>query len=178
MSEEEIILEDEGEESVEGKFKKLREKLKQCQKEKQEHLETSQRFRADYINLKQSVEKAQTEIVKFANEGLVLELIELADSFDMAFVDRAAWETVPEGWRQGVEQIYAKLQTLFKKHGLDEITRTGVLFNPETHQSVGLVETENKKEDNLVTEIIKKGYALHGKVIRPAQVRVRHYQTK
>src|SRR3989344_3736977 len=95
-------------------LKKLREKLKVSQSERQEYLEISQRLKADYVNLKRDEAKLREVSVKYAQEDLLLELIELADSFELAMANRETWEAVPENWRRGIEHIYGKLAAIFK----------------------------------------------------------------
>lgn len=153
-------------------LKKLREKLELCQAERQEYLTASQRLKADYVNLKRESETAQVELTKFANEGLLLETISVLDSFEQAFSHQESWSNVPEVWRLGVEQIHDKLGAVLKKHGIEIIDPAGRTFDPAESQAVGTVDTEVDKDDNLVLEVVQKGYRLHGKVIRPASVKV------
>lgn len=153
-------------------LKKLREKLKICQKERQEFLETSQRLKADYINSRKDEEKARGRIAEYAKADLLHELFDLADSFEMAFRNREAWERVEENWRRGVEYIYAKLTEIFRQHGVEEINPAGAPFDPSRHQSVGILESKRAEDDNKVFEVVQKGYQLNGRVIRPAKVKI------
>jgi molecular chaperone GrpE len=159
-------------------LKKLREKLKQCQEERQEFLEMSQRLKADYVNLKRDEEKRRTEMMQFAKSGLLLEMLDLADSFDLAFANKQAWESVNENWRKGVEYIYGKLISVFEQNGLEMIDPLGKTFNPEEHHSVAAVKLSDLPDteagDNKVLEVVQKGYKLNGRVLRPAKVKVGH----
>ena len=132
----------------------------------------SQRLKADYLNLKRENESNQAAAVKFANEPLLNELIGLADSFELAFANRSAWEAVDKNWRTGIEYIYAKLSGILKQYGLTEISSAGENFDPLKHHALELVKTTDEKSVNRVLEVVQKGYCLHGRVIRPAQVRV------
>lgn len=162
--------------TAEQMAKKLREKLKLTQAERQEFLETSQRLRADYVNLKRETETSQIELVKFANQKLLLDLLGLADNFELAFANKTAWEQAPPEWRQGVEQIYQKLRELFKQYNLEEIVALNQPFDPEQHQAIATLDTNKPEQDNTVAEVIQKGYKLNGKIIRPAGVKI--YQVK
>lgn len=155
-------------------IKKLREQLKACQKERQEFLETSQRLKADYVNLRKDEEKRRAEMTQFAKSGLLLEMLDLADSFDLAFANKTAWESVNENWRKGVEYIYAKLVDIFEQNGLEMIDPLGADFNPEEHHSVATAPVEDESENNKVLEVVQKGYKLNGRVLRPAKVKVGH----
>ena len=159
-------------ETAEHKLKKLREELKQCQSEKQDYLAMSQRLKADYLNLRREVETNRAETIKFANESLLHQLIELADIFELAFANPKTWEAVDENWRRGVEYIYTKLLGIFKQYGLEEISALGEAFNPLKHHALELVETTDLLTVNRVIKVVQKGYSLHHKIIRPAQVKI------
>src|SRR3989344_7392847 len=100
-------------------LKKLREKLKACQKEKDEYLAGWQRAKADLINYKREVETNKGELAKFANENLMRDLLSVLDSFDMAFINKETWESVPEGWRKGVEYIHTQFLTVLRENNLE-----------------------------------------------------------
>lgn len=168
---------DEGTEEVSGnKLKKLREELKKCQTEKGEYLAGWQRAKADYINLKNTEDKNRIDIVRYAKEGLLTDLIPLADSFDMAMANRTAWEQAPENWRRGIEYIYNQLISIFKDNGLEMlIPQPGDTFDPNVHESIGLIPTQDQKQDGVILEVVTKGYILQGKIIRPAGVKTGHH---
>ena len=158
--------------------KKLKEKLALCQKEKLEYLEMSQRLKADYLNLKKSEEASRFEAIKFAKVDLLLEMISLADNFELAFQNKEAWEAVSENWRKGVEYIYSKLKKILTENELQVVDPVGEDFDPNQHVAIESVEVEKKNEDNKILAVIEKGYILNGKVIRPAKVKVGSYLAK
>lgn len=155
-------------------LKKLREKLKICQAERQEFLETSQRLKADYVNLRRDEEKRRGELGQFAKTNLLVELLDLADTFDLAFANKEAWESVNENWRRGVEYIHGKLLGIFEQNGLTLLDPLGAIFNPAEHHSVAAVPVTAENEDNKVLEVVQKGYKLGDRVLRPAKVKVGH----
>ncbi len=172
----EVIIEPEAEENNSGEaIKKLREKLKTCQGERQEYLDMSQRLRADYVNFRRQAEVEKAQAVQFASEDILRELIDLADTFELAFANQVAWQAVSENWRQGVEYIYAKLLTIFQRYGLEPIEPVRQPFNPAEHHSIMAIDTNVPEEDNLILEVSQKGYRWRDKIIRPAQVKVGHY---
>jgi molecular chaperone GrpE len=176
---EELVLDelDESEGNPQASLKKLRDKLKACQAERQEYLDGWQRSKADYINLRRAEEKMRLEIAGMAKEDIFHDLLTLADSFEMAFANQESWQQAPENWRLGVEYIYSQLLSTFNNHGLVEIKAEGLPFNPLEHQSIASIEVSEPKEDQLVLEVTKKGYKLGSKVIRPAHVKVGIYQS-
>jgi len=159
-----------------GKLKKLRDELKTCHSERSEYLAGWQRAKADYLNLKKEGEAGRGEIAKWAKEGVVTDLFTIADSFELAFGNKEAWEQAPENWRKGIEYIYNQLQTIFRDHGVEEISpQIGSKFNHAEQEPIGTIETKEESEDDAIAEVIKKGYRLHGKIVRPASVKVKHY---
>ena len=82
------------EENAVEAVKKLKEKLKKALAEKQEYLTGWQKAKADFINARKKDEESQKEFLKFANEGIISELIATIDSFNMAFQNKEAWEKV------------------------------------------------------------------------------------
>lgn len=165
-----------GEEDLAGKLKKVKQELKSCQAEKAEYLAGWQRAKADYLNLKREEEGRRQTTSQYAKADVLNDLIRLADSFEMAFADKRAWESVPANWRQGVEYIHSQLLVVFRDHGVDEIDPVGEPFDPERHESIGSIPTDKESDDGKILEVIKKGYRLNGKVLRPAQVRVGQYK--
>jgi molecular chaperone GrpE len=157
---------------------KLRAKLKKCEEEKREYLNGWQRERADLANARVELERDRGNFAKFAIEGLVHELLSVLDSFDMAFSNKKAWESVPADWRLGVEQIYSQMLSVLKAHGVIQFDPLGDMFDPMIHSSVASVETEDPALNHKVAEVVQKGYKLHEKVIRPASVKVGEYSKR
>lgn len=159
------------------KTKDLRSALAKATTEKAEYLAGWQRAKADYINLKNSEEKARQEMVKYAKEGLVVELLPLADSFDMAFANKTVWEQAPENWRKGIEYIYSQLTSILQDNGVETILPPlGSALDPQIHETIGTISTEDPKQDGMILEVVKKGYILQGKLIRPAQVKTGEFK--
>ena len=155
-----------------GELKRLRDKLKESEFKAAEYLAGWQRAKADYLNLKREEDEAKNELAAFAKKPILLELIHLADTFDLALSNKESWQNVPENWRQGVEYINKELLAILERNGLVPIDPLGLIFNPEEHHSVGILETTDLNEDNKVIQVLKKGYRLNGQLIRAAQVKV------
>ena len=164
--------------SEESVIQELKEKLKICGKERQEYLEGWQRAKADFINARRDEEKAKVEFRKFANEDVLLQILPVLDSFEVAFSNKAAWEETPKEWRNGVEYIHAQLKKVLEKNGFSELRPLGESFNPLLHESVELVKTDQKGEDGVILEVAQSGYTLHGKVVRGARVKVGRFGEK
>lgn len=156
--------------------KNLKEKLKSCQKERQEFLDGWQRAKADFINAKMREEEERGEFIKFSKKELIKELLPALDSFHTAFGNKEAWEKVDLNWRMGVQYIYSQFLGVLEKHGITLIDpKVGEPFDPKRHASIGTVPVSEKEKDHTVAEVVQKGYALHGKILEPAKVKVSEY---
>lgn len=155
--------------------KKLQEKLKLCEREKERFLSSWQRDKADFINARKEDARRNLETVKFAKEELLGDIIPVLDSFEQAFKS-PLWATISPDWRTGVEYIHSQLKTVLQNNNVEEISPEGAVFNAKEHHAIGTVSTTERKEENVVLEVVQKGYRLSGKVIRPAQVKVGEYR--
>lgn len=172
----EEIVSDEEMGNPQAVIKKLKEKIKGLEAEKQEYLLGWQRAKADFVNARKNDAKEREEFTKFSKEGVLKDLLSVADSFDMAFGNKESWEKVDKNWRTGVESIYSQLLSAFQKHGLTQIGVAGEKFDPRNHAPVATVAAGTEEEDDTVADVIQKGYALEGKVIRPAKVRIKQFE--
>lgn len=172
----EIILEpteeETGEENLRRKLRNLKEKLEVYSKEKSEYLAGWQRAKADYVNLNKEKEVERKESLERAARTILAEIIPVLDSFEVATGDKEAWQAVPEGFRQGMENIHKELVGIFTRRGGVEICpKREDEVNFHNHSVVGTVETDSKEKDGRVAEVIQKGYALKERVLRPASVK-------
>lgn len=115
---------------------------------------------ADYQNLEKQTQSWKEEFVKFANQNLILDLLEILDDLEKA------QEHLKD---DGLKIIIDKLQTILKNSGLEEINLENAIFDPNLCEAV---ETLPGEEDNKIAEVISKGYKLNGKVIRVSKVKV------
>ncbi len=170
-----VIFEEENSGS-DTQIKKLREKLKKCTEEKQEYMNGWQRAKADFINFKKEQEEVKKNTIKYAKEDLIVQLLPLVESFEMAFSNKEAWNNVDKNWRVGVEYIHTQLMTILENNGVLQVGESGIKFDPNEHDSIDIVETEDKTSDGSISEVIQNGYKLNGKILRPAKVKVFQYK--
>lgn len=177
MNDEEVIFEDESEESnPQALVKKLRERIKILEKENQEYLTGWQKERAESVNLRKRGEEEKKNFAKFAKEDIVVELISVLDSFESAFKNKEAWEKVDKNWRVGVEYIHSQLVSILSNHGVSVISPLGEKFDPTRDEAIETVEVESEKEDHKILEVLSVGYRLQDKIIRPPKVKVGEYK--
>ena len=160
------------EEAVAETIKKLREKLKPTQKERDEYLAGWQRAKADLINARQRDEADKKEFVKFANERLIDGLIPVLDSFELAFNNKESWEKADKNWRAGVEFIYNQLKKALADAGLEEIEPFGKMFDPTRDEASEYLPVELESDNRKILAVIQKGYMLNGRPLRPPKVKV------
>ena len=150
---------EESSEDFAKKLKKIKSRLKSCEKERGEYLAGWQRAKADLINYKKEQEQKNSEVFKFANENLILEILPVLDSFE---------EAMKHSKDEGIKQLYNQLKNILKSNGVEEIKSVGEKFDPEFHESV----EEGRGRKGIVIKELQKGYSLNKKTIRPSKVRV------
>lgn len=164
------------EESLQETVKKLREKLKLATKEKQEYLDGWQRTKADYMNSKKEEEARRKDVMKYASERLVDDLIPVLQSFDMAFANKEQWEKVDKNWRTGVEYIYSQFRNVLETNGLKEVNPLGLPFDPNRDEALEYVPVTEESNDHKIIEVTQKGYELNGKLIKAPRVKVGEFR--
>ncbi len=160
------------EESAQATVADLRAKIKTLTAEKQEYLDGWQRAKADFVNFKKRSEEERKEVVKFANESLLEELLPVLDSFTMAFANKEVWEKVDKNWRAGVEYIHTQLVSILTNNGIKELNPQGEKFDSARDEVLEFVEVESESKNHIVLSVISKGYSLNGKVVKAPKVKV------
>lgn len=128
------------------------------------------RSQADFENYKKRTRVEKEYIAKYANTKLIEGLLPAIDNFSRAIQSSKESENL-ESLVQGVKMVYRQIDEILTKEGLEVIQTVGQPFNPELHQAVMQVETD-EYESGVVVEELQKGYLLKGKVIRPSMVKV------
>jgi len=150
----------------EDELKALREKAAKAD----ECYDRMLRAAADLENYKKRVEREKSELLKFGQEGLMAEIIPVLDNFDRA-LSAAGSPTPSDPVLEGVKLIRKQLLAALEHNGLQPIEAVGQPFNPELHEALAKVETDDQPEGTIVTEHLK-GYLLNGRLLRPAAVTV------
>jgi len=152
--------------------------LEECQKKKDEYLAGWQRERADFLNYKKEEIERIGEILKYAGEGLILKILPILDNFDLIARQNFLSENLSGQEKeridkiiQGFVQIKIQFQDFLKNLGVEEIKSVGDKFDPNFQEVIEEIKTKDK-ESGIVIEEIQKGYKLHGKVLRPAKVKI------
>ena len=145
-------------------------RLSQVESQRDEYLDTLRRVQAEFENYRKRVIKEQTALVDRATEGLVEQLLPVLDSFELALKNfDAAGGHDTESVRKGVELVYAELLGVLEKAGLSRVEAEGKPFDPNVHEAVMQEEGDGEP---VVTDVLRTGYTLKGRVLRPAMVKV------
>jgi molecular chaperone GrpE len=156
--------------------KKLREEFKACRMEKEEYLTGWQRAKADYINLQKELDLARVNISILAKEKIIEKLLPALDSFEMAFANKEHWGKLDKEWQDGMISIYKQLLSGLSNSGVEQIDKIETPFDPNIHQSINTVETDDEKKDHTVEKVLQVGYKIGDRVIRPAKVTIYEYK--
>ncbi|MDR0900690.1 MAG: nucleotide exchange factor GrpE [Methanobrevibacter sp.] len=154
-------------EIAEEKIAKLEEELKKKNEELLDYVSHAQRLQADFENFKKQSEKQKQDVVKFANEALITNLLDSYEDLERALKSSNTKEELQEG----VELIYSKLKNTLEKEGLCEISTEGEKFDPFKHEAL-MAENSPDHENGEIIDELMKGYTLKDKVIKYSKVRV------
>jgi molecular chaperone GrpE len=143
--------------------------LASAKREAAEYLDHLRRLQAEFDNFRKRTLKQQTNAVELAAQPIVARLLEVLDDFELALM---AAEQQPdfEKFRKGVELVYAKLADVLRAEGVKRIDAEGAPFDPEQHEA--LMQTGEGDGELVVADVLRPGYTLKGRVVRPAGVRV------
>ena len=127
---------------------------------------------AELINYRRRKDEETQSLLKYANQDLILELIQVVDNFERAIkLDDNNLTDELSKFLVGFKMMYANLTDILKKFGVEEISRQGQIFDPSLEQAL-VVDTDDQYEDEVVLEVLLKGYKLKDRVIRPASVKI------
>ncbi len=170
-----VVIETDGSEELGGKggdagakVSKLKAELEQVKKEKQEYLDGWQRSKADYVN---ALKRFDAERILAVTIGQTKALATLLPAYDA--LERAKEHgELPEGFAG----IAKQLESGFAALGVTSFGAVGDAFDPNQHEALGMDSTDDKSKDDVITAVLEKGYKSGENVLRPAKVRVAHFE--
>ncbi len=125
------------------------------------------RARAEFENARRRSERERLDYLQFAATELVRDMLPILDDFERAL----KVDTADRDYAKGVELISQRMADTLKKLGLEPIETAGQKFDPNLHQAVERVQTE-EAEDQAILGEYQRGYNFRGKLLRPAMVKV------
>jgi len=147
-----------------------REALARTETERDELKDSLLRLRAEFENYRKRMVREQTQFLERAVEGFVLQLLPIIDNLERA-ISAADEKHDLAQLSSGVQMVHAQLLDLFGKKGIEIIDPVGEPFDPTRHHAMMQV-VDADHDDETVVEVVQKGYALKGKILRPAMVKV------
>ncbi|GAA0135963.1 nucleotide exchange factor GrpE [Paenibacillus sp. YSY-4.3] len=152
--------------SAEGSNKEVEALRAELEEQQQRML----RAQADFDNFRRRTQKEKEELGKYASAKLITELLPVIDNFERAIASGEQGADI-SSYAKGVEMIFRQLEGVLGSEGLKAMETIGEPFNPEFHQAIMQVESD-EYEEGIVVEEVQKGYMLKDKVLRPAMVKV------
>ncbi len=143
--------------------------LRAAQGEARQYLDHLRRLQAEFDNYRKRVVKEQTELAELGAMPVARRLLEVVDDFELALMS-ANDQPDFDRFLKGIELVYAKLLDALKAEGLERMQAEGAPFDPELHEA--LMQTGEGQGEPIVADVLRPGYTLKGRVLRPAGVRV------
>lgn len=135
------------------------------------HLEEKVKLsQAELINYRKRKDEETSNMLKYANMDLILEILPVLDNFERALKMKSESPEFDK-YTEGYKLLYSHLVDTLKKFGVEEIPALGLEFDPNVHEAM-MIAADTEKENDIVLEVLNKGYTLKGRVIRPAKVKV------
>lgn len=142
--------------------------LAEAQAQAAEYLDGWQRARAELANYRKRTERERSEWATALRAEVIQDLLPILDDFDRAMESLPSTAEVQD-WVNGIVLIYRKFQTQLREMGVTEIEALGQPFNPEQQEAL-MERVDPDHESGEVIEVVRKGYLINGRVLRPALV--------
>jgi molecular chaperone GrpE len=145
--------------------------LKKLQEERNILFEQLARVQADFRNAQKRLEMEKSQAIQFANTRIISSLLPVLDNFERA-LGADAQKTDAATILKGLRIVYDQLIATFRQNHIEEIApEPGTPFDPNLHQAL-LQQPDDRYPEPVITQLLQKGYSMHGRTLRPAQVAV------
>ena len=145
--------------------------LEQLENQLKEYKDKYMRLVAEFDNARKRMERDRQEFVKYANEDLIVEFLNILDNLELSVKSAEEGHQDKQGLVKGLELVVNQLYELLKKNGVKPIKAVGKPFDPHCQEVLFQQET-TEHEDGIVLEEFQKGYFLGERVVRTAKVKV------
>ena len=150
-----------------AQYAELKEEFAQKEREATDNYEKYLRAVADLDNYKKRTIKEKADIIKYGKEEIIKDILPFVDSLDRALAHADSSDV--QAFKEGIKLIQEQLLSCLKKHGVEKIDSVGLDFDPNFHEAMMQVESEEHAENKVVNEV-QKGYLLNGRLLRPSKV--------
>jgi len=161
---------------ISGDLAELQNQLQEKTLEAEESYTRLLRLAADMENLKKRQERERSELLQFANENLIKELLPVVDNLERA-LEHGRQSEAPQAWLQGIDLVYQGFLKALAKFGVTPLASVGQPFDPNFHNAVMQEETGEFPDCTVIKEL-QKGYLLNQRLLRPAMVVVARHNPK
>ncbi len=149
-----------------NKHEKERKELENLNNKIKELTDSLQRLQAEFENYKKRVEKEKQDFIKYSSQGLIIKLLPIVDSFEIALKNHKD----KDKFLDGMKLVFSQFYSILEKEGLKQIYTLNEKFDPEKHEVLICDKSDNP--DNTITEVLQKGYIINDKLIRHAKVKI------
>ncbi|MCK4551215.1 MAG: nucleotide exchange factor GrpE [Candidatus Aenigmarchaeota archaeon] len=163
-------------EEKDAKLSEYEAEIHSIKDEMSEIVNITKQVKADFDNYIKRTEKEKQDTISYANEKIIIELLDILDNFERAMGEMKKTEETGK-IKTGVELIFKQLYQLLKTKGVEEIEALEKQFDPKKHEALMQIVSGNHEEDTVI-QIMQKGYMLKEKVIRPTKVAVSKKENK
>jgi molecular chaperone GrpE len=176
--EEEAVIDDEGispdsieEEDTEASIEEddPEAKLKAAEQKADEYYDRLLRASAEFDNYKKRTTREMRDVVRYANEKLLKELLSVVDNLERAITSAQQDNAQDDALLEGVRLTLNEVEKILERHNVQPVKALGEPFDPNFHQAMMQEESEDQPV-NTVTQEMQKGYVLHDRLLRPAMV--------
>lgn len=155
-----------------NKLKEKEAEIEKLKKELEESVKKVQYAQAELVNYRKRKDDEVASYKKYCNQDLITELIPIVDNFERAIsLDDNNLTDELSKFLHGFKMMYASLTEVLKKFGVEEISRAGEVFDSNLEEAL-MTDNIDSVDDDIVTEVLLKGYKLKDRVIRPASVKI------
>ena len=144
----------------------LKNKLEEKEKEASDNYDKYLRSVAEFDNYKKRSAKDKAEIIKYSNENIIKDILPFMDSLDRA-LEHDTGDV--QAFKNGIVLIQEQLLGCLRKHGVEKIDTAGQDFDPNFHEALMQMESDQHEDNKIVSEM-EKGYLLNGRLLRPSRV--------
>jgi molecular chaperone GrpE len=129
---------------------------------------------AEMDNMRKRLEREKADFIKYSSESILKDMIPVLDTFDKALSASSTHSESGEvaSFREGMTMVHKLFLSALAKHGLEPVEAVGKIFDPNFHQAIQKIESGDVTDETVATEFMR-GYALHGRLVRPSMVSVK-----
>ena len=148
----------------------LRNELEEWQAKANEYLDGWQRARAEFANYKKRIDRDQAQVYQNASGSVIKRFLDVMDDLELALKNRPQ-DGDGAAWADGVELVYRKFSSVLEAEGITPMETEEQYFDPNLHEAI-TNEDNADYESGQIIEVLKQGYLIGDRVLRPAMVRV------